>query len=226
MADLCAKREANSNLTGPEPYSGLPWSFITANMKKWMYDERNKFWYDLPGLEHSKLFIGGHSKRRSENILKLNRKEIKLVTGFLSDHYPVRAKLKLWKLKDDDKCRFCSKESETVEHLLCHCESLENRRFNYFGTACPNPTDYVTTDIPTLAKFLRKLKLWKAHYPPLDSKLMELRGGRAGGWRATDQLSNLRPSLLAGLEMDCVEVIRHFTMGYLSRSVGAWANMA
>ena len=110
----------------PEPFSGVPWSLITACVEKWLQVEQTQHWINSTGLEHSKKFIAGPNKTRSKILLKLNRKDLRLVTGFLTGHYRVRYKLKQWKIIRDDSCRFCCESPETTEYLLCDCEALES----------------------------------------------------------------------------------------------------
>ena len=127
LADLCAKTGAASVFIGPEPYSGVPWSMITANMKKLMFDERVKYWSNLEGHETAKLLIGGINKAKSKKILKLSRKEMRLLIGFLSGHYPTNARINRWNQSHCDKCRFCEAEPEKIEHLLCVCYALARK---------------------------------------------------------------------------------------------------
>jgi hypothetical protein len=46
--------------------------------------------------------------------------QLKMVVAILTGHAPVRGHL----FKGDPTCRFCRKETETVQHIICCCEAL------------------------------------------------------------------------------------------------------
>ena len=48
---------------------------------------------DLPDLRHGKLFIGGPCKKKSYDLLKLSRHQLKMVTATYTGHAPVRGHL-------------------------------------------------------------------------------------------------------------------------------------
>ena len=88
-ADSLARQGSSNRFIGPEPYIGVPWSTIKSCIDKWLYDERVKFWNDYPGLEHAKAFMGNLNKNRSKILLQMKRTDIRLITGFLTGHFPV-----------------------------------------------------------------------------------------------------------------------------------------
>lgn len=159
-ADSCAKTGANSSLIGPEPFTGLPWVTTTSKIRLWLQNEISSHWDNLDGHSHSKLFIGKLNKTRSTRLLSFNRKDLRKIVGFLSGNCPVKQRLKLWGLSDDEDCRFCLLEPETAEHLLCYCEALEKKRYYFFETAFPYHTDYHNIDIYSLLRFIKSLKIY------------------------------------------------------------------
>ena len=73
-------------------------------------------------------------KKRADDLLKLNRHQLKLVVAILAGHAPVRGHLPTIGLFDGDpSCRYCGMETETVQHIACHCEALSRQRYNVFG---------------------------------------------------------------------------------------------
>jgi hypothetical protein len=76
-------------------------------------------------LRHGKLLIGSPCKKRADDLLKLSRYQLKMVVAILTGHAPVRGHLYTMGMFDGDPtCRFCRKETETVQHIICCCEVL------------------------------------------------------------------------------------------------------
>jgi hypothetical protein len=88
-------------------------------------------WRDLTGHRHGKLFISGPCRKRAYNLLRLSRRQLKMVVAILTGHAPVRKHLRIMGLfEGDPSCRFFRKEAETVQHIICCCEALARQRYN------------------------------------------------------------------------------------------------
>ena len=60
----------------------------------------------------------------SDDLLKLSRQKLKMVTAIYTGHAPVRGHLYIMGLFDGDPvCRFRGMEAETVQHIICCCEA-------------------------------------------------------------------------------------------------------
>jgi hypothetical protein len=60
--------------------------------------------------------------------------------NILTGHAPVRGHLYIMGLFDGDPtCRFCRKENETVQHIICSCEALARQLYNVFGNPLVEP---------------------------------------------------------------------------------------
>jgi hypothetical protein len=113
-------------------------------------------WRDLPGHRHGKLFIGKPCKKRADNLLKLSRRQLKMAVAILTEHAAVRGHLYIMGLFDGDPtCRFCRKETETVQHIMCCCEALARQRHNVFGNWLVEPKDIRTASVYDLCLFRR-----------------------------------------------------------------------
>ena len=144
---------------GPEPFIGQPWCILKSCMKILMYDESSKHWENQKNLK-AKLgqeMIGFPDKSKAKDILKLNRQEIRLVTGFLTGHYPVKSRLVKMTTNVDIDCRFCLEENETTDHILCECVALERTRLKFFGYIKMHPSTINEFKINSIAKFLKKI---------------------------------------------------------------------
>jgi hypothetical protein len=86
--------------------------------ESWLRNSR--FWRDLPGHRHGKLFIGRPCNKRADDLLRLSRPQIKMVVAILIGHAAVRRHLNIMGLFNGDPTyRFCRMETETVQHIIC-----------------------------------------------------------------------------------------------------------
>ena len=116
--------------------------------KNWTKLQHFNKWIHLPGCKHGKLFIGSPCKKRADDLLKMNRYQLKLVAAILTGYAPVRGHLRTIGLFDGDpSCRFCGMETETVQKLVCRCEALSRQRYNVFGELIIEPKDIWTATV-------------------------------------------------------------------------------
>jgi hypothetical protein len=109
-------------------------------------------WRELPGHRHEKLFTGRPCKKRADDLLKL----LKIVVAILIGHAPVRRHLHIMGLfEGDPTCRFCMKENETVQHIICCCEVLACQHYNVLGNPFVEPKDISTASVRDLCLFIR-----------------------------------------------------------------------
>jgi hypothetical protein len=109
-------------------------------------------WRDLTGHRHGKLFISGPCGKRADNLLRLSRRQLKMVVAILTGHAPVRKHLRIMGLfEGDPTCIFCRKEAKTVQHIICCCEALAHQRYTVFGSLEVKPTDIAQPQLGTTA---------------------------------------------------------------------------
>ena len=110
----------------------------------------------MPGLEKGKLFIGRPCKKRVDDLLKLSRHQLKMVTAIYIGHAPVRGHLYIMGLFDGDPvCRFCGTETEKVQHIIWCCEALAGQRYDVFGRLIVEPKDISTASVRDLCLFIQ-----------------------------------------------------------------------
>jgi hypothetical protein len=79
-----------------------------------------------------------------------------MVVAILMGHAPVRKHLHTMGLfNGDPTCRFCGKETETVQHIICCCEALARQRYNVFGSLEVTPTDIHAASVRDLCLLIR-----------------------------------------------------------------------
>jgi hypothetical protein len=88
--------------------------------------------------------------------VKLSRYQLKMVVAILTGHAPVRKHLRTMGLfEGDPTCRFCMKEAETMQHIICCWEALACQRYNVFGILDVEPTDIRIASVRDLCLFIR-----------------------------------------------------------------------
>ena len=137
-ADVLAKRGADPNFSeNTEMCIGISRSRAKSIYKKWLIRTWEQYWKSLPGLRHSKTFLGEITRDKSKKIIKMSRKRTRLLTGFLTGHHPLRGRLKMMNITTDGSCRFCQEEEEKVQHLLCDCPAKARTRLRLIGHGFP-----------------------------------------------------------------------------------------
>ena len=102
-------------------------------------------WKNLPGHRHGKLFVSRPCKKRTEDLLKLSRLQLRMVFAFLTGHASVKKHLNIMgRFDGDPNCRFWRSEIETVYHIMCCCEALARQHCNFFRQFFAEPKDIST----------------------------------------------------------------------------------
>jgi len=79
-----------------------------------------------------------------------------MVVAILTEHAPVKWHLYTMGLFDGDPtCRFCRKETETVQHNICCCEALARQNYNVFGNPLVEPKDISRAPVRDLCLFIK-----------------------------------------------------------------------
>jgi hypothetical protein len=124
-------------------------------IRNWTEYEHYSAWKDLPGQRHGKLCVGKPCKKRADDLLKLSRHLLKMTVAIFTGHAPVRGYLYIMDLFDGDPTRFCGKETETMQHIMCYCEALARQRYNVFGNLTIEPKDISRVSIKDLCLYIK-----------------------------------------------------------------------
>jgi len=130
--------------------------FGKRSIKNWTEVQHHTAWEDLSGLRHGKLFIGRPCKKRADDIFKLSRHQLKMVTAIFTGHAPVRGHLFTMGLFDGKPiCRSRVMETETVQHIICCCKALARQHYNVFGRLNVEPKDISTALVRDRCLFIQ-----------------------------------------------------------------------
>jgi hypothetical protein len=146
---------AEHQFIGPEPACGISIGVARKAIRDWTIADYKKYWRSLTGLKQAKRFIQGPSAKRTKELFKLNRNQLRWVLGLLTGHCHLNGHLFKLGLCNSLICERCQKENETATHILCECEALAYLRFRHLGQHLMVPSDYF--DVPTY-KFLRYIR--------------------------------------------------------------------
>jgi len=82
------KRQTHSlnEFPSPEPAVGVPATTVHTEAQLWATKERLKSWKTIPFCRQAKMLLHGLNRQFSRSVLKLNRRNIKVLVGLLTDH--------------------------------------------------------------------------------------------------------------------------------------------
>jgi hypothetical protein len=113
-------------------------------------------WESVTGLTQPKGLIQGPSARRTKDLLRLNRDQLRWVVGLLTGHRHLKGYLFKLGLTDDPICERCLEEDESATHILCDYEAVAHVRFRHM-----EPSDYYDAPIHKVLHFIRGVRLIK-----------------------------------------------------------------
>jgi hypothetical protein len=83
-----------------------------------------RHWDTTTGLKQAKGLIFGPSAKRTKDLLKLNRDQLRWVAGLLTGHCHLKGHLFKMGLTDDPICERCLEDDESATYIICDCEAL------------------------------------------------------------------------------------------------------
>jgi hypothetical protein len=159
MADQLARTGSEHPFIGPKPAcsislelprqrSGTGRTIITKTLGIHNWTQRGKGTYTRP------------SARRTKDLLKLNRYQLRWVVGLQDTCHLKRHFFKLG-LTDDPTCERCLEKDESTTHTLCDCEAIAYLWFCHLGHFLMEPSDYYDTPINKVLHFIQSVRFIK-----------------------------------------------------------------
>jgi len=123
----------------------------------------------------------------------------------------------------DPTCRFCRKETETAQHIICCSEALARQCYNVFGNPLVEPKDTSTASVRDLCLFIRGTGLlnvyWLEYLDLYNKPKVEVHLGhklvrrrrRRSAIHATNFLQELSTIMSVLIENKCFKLIQGYT---------------
>jgi hypothetical protein len=119
---------------------------------------RRKLYIPL-SVSEAKGLIQGPSARRTKDLLKLNRDQLRWVVGLLTGHSHLKGHLFKLGLANDPICERCLEDDESATHMVCDCEAVAHIRFRHLTQFFMEPSDYYDAPIDKISHFIRGVGL-------------------------------------------------------------------
>jgi hypothetical protein len=120
-ADQLTRLGSECFFIGPEPACGISVETAKKAVREWTNRDHKKYRESLTGLKQAKGFLQGPSVRRTKKLLKLNRNQLRWVTGLLTGHCHLKGHLFKMGLTNSPTCERCLGKDESATHILCDC---------------------------------------------------------------------------------------------------------
>jgi hypothetical protein len=102
MADRLARQASAMRLLGLEPALGIPKCTAREAIRSWTEYQHSSTWKIAPSSRHGNLFIGRRCTKRVDDLLKLDRNQLKMAVAILTGHAPVRGHWRIMGLFSGD----------------------------------------------------------------------------------------------------------------------------
>jgi hypothetical protein len=159
LAYQLARTGSEHPFTGPEPACSISIALAKKAVRDWM--NRNhppkKPWESVTGLRQAKGLTLGPSVRRTMDLLKLNRDQLRRVVGLFTGHCHLKGHL----FKLGLTCEQYLEKDESATYILYDCEAIAYLRFSHLGQFFMEPSDYYDAPINKVLHFIRRVGLTK-----------------------------------------------------------------
>jgi hypothetical protein len=179
-ADQRARTGSEHPFTGPEPACGISIGVSKKAVRDGTNRNHKKYWEFTTGLKQTKGLLLGPSARRTKDLLKLNRDQLRWVAGLLTGHYHQKGHLFKLGLTEDPICERCQEEDESATHILYDYEAIAYLKFRHLGQFFMEPSDYNDSPIYKVLQFIRGAGLIKGLLKGEPQEIIKVRGARAG----------------------------------------------
>jgi hypothetical protein len=109
---------------GPEPACGISVGGAKKAARDWSNRNHKECWESTTGLREAKGLIQGPSARRTEDLLKLNRNQLRWMIRLFTGHCHLKGHLFKLRLANNPICERCLEEDESATRILYHCEAV------------------------------------------------------------------------------------------------------
>jgi hypothetical protein len=98
-----------------------------------MNRNHKKHWESITGLKQVRGLILRPSARRTKDLWRLNRNQLRWVVGLFTGQCHLKGHLFKLGLTDNPTCERCLRKDESATHILCDCETIAYLKFRHLG---------------------------------------------------------------------------------------------
>ncbi|XP_077265721.1 uncharacterized protein LOC143899357 [Temnothorax americanus] len=164
-ADRLAKLGAGGNgadvMDSPLP----PISSLKDAIEEIILEKHREIWQNRNDCGIARNLWPKIDNNRTRQLLKHKKNLVRIAAGVVTGNCAVGVNLQKWKITDDSSCRECNEQEETIEHLMCWCPALENRRLQTMGQEfLDGLEDAAEMGIDNIMSFARNWKCFNARW--------------------------------------------------------------
>ena len=158
-ADMLAKKGAEQDLAGPEPFLPASSAIIKKLTNSDLLSKWNSQWKSVKSCRQTKLWMPECSNKVAKYFKKLPRQDLGKLVQFITGHCNLMKHKSLQDKQIKSACRLCKEKGkeETPWHLVTECPSLMTRRTNVFDGHILFKVEWSTGQ---LLRFCKESKIW------------------------------------------------------------------
>ena len=156
-ADELARGGTLAPLTSEWDRVGSPLTSCILALDQWTSHALSRRWSTTSSCATARSFWPRVDRRRSGDLLALNKVHLAAMVGVLTGHCPMGTHAVRLRILPDGSCQSCMEEGEveTSRHFLLHCPAFARLRLKHLGNhTFGGPEDLAETDIGRLNKFV------------------------------------------------------------------------
>jgi hypothetical protein len=153
--DAVDTKVSSNPILGPEPAIPISPRVGRLKIKEQLVRKHSVYLVTTSRIRQSKLFIEGPSEKLFRELMALDRKECRRITGLLNIHCALRWHLRTMGLSDNAIVMTCSQEAGSSYHRIYNFPILIGHRMKIFGSAFSQQILVRTSTKQVLALALR-----------------------------------------------------------------------
>lgn len=166
LADFLANQaRLKENVDQSTPVPSSKWR---TTLNDWVLKQANSRWTSSKNATFTKNFLPRYDIKTSNEIMKLNRKDLRIVTGFLTGHCCLNKFLYRIGRADSPQCRLCNdpQSNEDIKHFLLECPHTEilKLRLNIFGSRKILKNELINVKIQQILRFAKESGIDKTFF--------------------------------------------------------------
>lgn len=159
MADQLARDGSAGLPVGPSPILPLSYGWVKSTIERWTRNTHFMRWTNSPEYGQSKIVLTSVSSPSfAKSLLKLSKKNLRRVTGFLTGHFLFKKHLNSMHLVSDTLCPRCEQDEDTAFHAICLCPNLAFTRAKILGDYSLSQQELSVVPLKNLVKFILRIK--------------------------------------------------------------------